>query len=229
MHASLTRFVLQMYLPISNALSMDIKDIERAVQGRVRLSPLKSPRQRVDRVRRLLFGDGRIMTPAPYLVAVEDGRLFKLLRAHSVNRYRIDEFMHVYEAASQLDFVPKVLRHDTHSILLEFVVGDTPGASDSAFVTAFGRTMAQVHAVDVGTVTRGSLGKDLEADLAMLTAAGILDRSETSSVLTRLTQSLPETLSTSLLYGDLKETNLCLTAAGHFESDHHSGPFSTAA
>ena len=109
-----------------------------AIGAPYRIHSLKSRQFGWRRFRRRLQFEGRFLTPSTALVEVEDGRRFKLLSTSHNNRHWINHHLYNYEAASRLDFVPRLIWHDDQHILVEFIEGKTPAIEDDSFAVALG-------------------------------------------------------------------------------------------
>ena len=179
-----------------------------------RIRSLKSLRFEWSKFRRRLQFEGRFLTPSTALVEVEDGRRFKLLSTGRNNHQWIDLHLYNYVAAAQLDFVPRLIWHDDHHILVEFIEGKTPAIQDDSFAIALGQRLAKVHQVDAGQRSATAVLGNVAADLEVIVEAGFLAKPTSQRLYDRLSTILPATVRTSLTYIDLQPANFCLTEAG---------------
>lgn len=188
--------------------------LEDVIGAKYRLRCLKPLAVRWSRTLKRMQFDARSLNPLAWLVEADDGRKFKLLRADEANRYRIELMMFSYEAASVLEFVPRVVWHDPHNILLEYIEGETPDDTSTDFARAFARCLAKIHNVDVGTLSAQSVRYGVERDLAEVVAGGLLDERAAERLRARLEALMPETIRTSLVYADLQASNFCFSPEG---------------
>ena len=135
---------------------------------------LKTPAVRWNRVLRRLRFDAHSLHPLAWMIETESGRKFKLLRADMAFSHRIRWMMFSYEAACALNFVPRVVWHDSRNILLEFIDGETPDVTSARFVRAFAKCLAEIHAIDTGELSTEAMLYALDRDLSELVAGGLL-------------------------------------------------------
>ena len=179
-----------------------------------RINSLKSRGFEWRRFRRRLQLEGQFLTPSTALVEVKDGRRFKLLSTGQNNRHWIDHHLYNYEAASQLDFVPRLIWHDDQHILVEFIEGKTPAVEDDSFAIALGQRLAKVHQVDAGERPAAAILRNVVIDLQLIVEAGFLAESMSIRLTDRLSTILPASVRTSLTYIDLQPANFCVTETG---------------
>lgn len=185
-----------------------------AIGAPYRIHSLKSRQFGWRRFRRRLQFEGRFLTPSTALVEVEDGRRFKLLSTSHNNRHWINHHLYNYEAASRLDFVPRLIWHDDQHILVEFIEGKTPAIEDDSFAVALGRRLAKVHQVDAGERPAAAVLRNVVIDLGMIVDAGFLAEPTSHRLCDRLSTILPANVRTSLTYIDLQPANFCVTESG---------------
>ena len=185
-----------------------------AIGAPYRIHSLKSRQFRWRRFRRRVQFEGRFLTPSTALVEVEDGRRFKLLSTSHYNRHWINHHLYNYAAASQLDFVPRLIWHDDQHILVEFIEGKTPTIEDDSFAIALARRLAKVHQVDAGERPAAAVLRNVVIDLGMIVDAGFLAEATSHRVCDRLSTILPANVRTSLTYIDLQPANFCITETG---------------
>lgn len=193
---------------------MAVASLSEAIGAPYRIRSLKSLRFEWRRTRRRLQLEGRFLTPSTALVEVEDGRRYKLLTTERHNRHWIDLHLYNYGAASQLDFVPRLIWHDGHHILVEFIEGRTPDVKDDSFVIALGQRLAKVHQVDAGERPAEAILRNVEMDLETIIEAGFLAEPTAHRLYDRLSTVLPADVRTSLTYIDLQPANFCVTESG---------------
>ena len=179
-----------------------------------RASCLKTPAVRWHRALRRLRFDVHSLQPLAWLIETESGRKFKLLKADAAFSHRIRSMMFGYEAACALDFVPRVVWHDSRNILLEFIDGETPDITSARFTRAFAKCLAEIHALDTGELSIEAMLYALDRDLSELVAGGLLQRQASDRLRRAMVERLPATLRTSLTYADLQLSNFCFARDG---------------
>lgn len=193
---------------------MNAATLADVIGANYRLRPLKTANARVQRFWKKVHFDAQALNPIPYLVETADGRKYKLLRTARYNRHQIDLLLYRYEAASKLDFVPHLIWHDDHQLLLEYVEGDFPDVTSRRFARALGHCLAKVHSVDVGTLSASSIVYNAELQLTEFIQDESLHQREVAQILEHLTRLLPEAVHTSLVYADLQKANFCFSKDG---------------
>lgn len=188
--------------------------LKHVIGANYRLYSLKTRETRRQRFWQKAHFDAQALNPAPYRVEADDGRRYKLLRAGHANRHQIDLFLYRYDAASKLDFVPHLIWHDDHHILLEYIEGELPDVSSRRFAYALGHCLARIHNVDVGTLSTRLILYMAEIHLAEIVNSNFMDESTANRVRDRLRILLPESVHTSLVYADLQKANFCFSKDG---------------
>lgn len=188
--------------------------LKHVIGANYRLYPLKTHEARRQRFWQKVHFDAQALNPVACLIEVDDGRRYKLLRTEHANRHQIDLFLYRYDAASKLDFVPRLIWHDDHHILLEYIEGEHPDITTRQFAHALGHCLAKVHNVDIGTLSARLIIYSVEMQLAEIVNSKFLDERTANRVRDRLTILLPESVHTSLVYADLQKANFCFSKDG---------------
>ena len=176
-----------------------------------RIHRLKSWRVTVHRGVRRLWFDAKSLNPIPYLVETKAGTKFKLLRADRANRSRLKLLLYTWDAVKTLDFVPRIIWHDEHNILFEYVEGAHPNLADVDFARAFGRNLARVNALDVDALEASTVIRTAQVYLSELVSNQLISNEYACTLIDGLGRRIPCKMRTSLVYQDMQAGNFCLT------------------
>ena len=174
-------------------------DIKNILGNNPKVKPLKSFTKRY--MNRRLKPEKR--KPCVDLILTENGKKYKVLKSDDKNNSQLNSILRLKDTFLSLNFVPRIVWSNENAIVADYIDGVFADFGDLEFAKQFGKNLAILHQINVGTTDKKEYLEKIFKCLEFIYSKSVISEQLKNKCYNKIISRQPDELRTSMTYSNM--------------------------